>query len=182
MATMTEYDFTQQVDYPSILVASIQASSISIPLVNMETSGSGPTMEVSLFFQDVLSSIDQTTLSSIMAAYVNSLPTSQIVANSISNAIKFGQQLTVSFAAQNVLSGITQAGQTIPVATYMQSIAYYLNSGSLYAAITEINTLIADTSSTKTALSPFITNNILYSYLNQIQAYLGITQTPNPGA
>jgi hypothetical protein len=128
---------------------------------------------------------DQSVIDELLSLYTYVPPTptaSQIVTNSIAAASQFGQQLIVQYAAGNVLSGITQAGKTIPVATYMQTVAYYLNSGSLYAAITEINTMIADTSSTKTSLSPFVTNNILYTYLNKIQTYLGLPLTPNPGS
>jgi hypothetical protein len=111
------------------------------------------------------------------------LPTvTQQVNLQINNAITFGMQLLVQYATQNVLAGITQAGQTIPVATYLQNLQYYLSTGSLYAGITELNNLIADTSSTKAALSPFITNNILYGYLNQIQTYLNVPLTANPGS
>lgn len=110
------------------------------------------------------------------------VPVAQVVANSISAAATFGNQLIFQFAANNVLTGITQAGKTIPVALYLQTLGYYLRSGSLYAAITEIQNLIADTSDAKAALSPFITNAILYNYMNQIQVYLNAPVTPNPGA
>ena len=33
MAVMTSYDFTQQVDYPNLLIENIQASSIATPVV-----------------------------------------------------------------------------------------------------------------------------------------------------
>lgn len=105
-----------------------------------------------------------------------------IVLNSVAAASDFGAKLIMQYAAQNVLAGITLAGKTIAVATYLQQLGYYLNSGSLYAAITEIQTLIADSGSTKASLSPFITNDILYTYLNDIQSYLGVAPTPNPGS
>jgi hypothetical protein len=106
----------------------------------------------------------------------------QIVSSAIQEAIDFGAQLLTQYATENVLSGITQANQTASVANYLQTVAYYLNSGSLYAAMDEINTLIADTSSTKAALAPFVTNNILYYYLNEIQTYLEIPLTVNSGS
>jgi hypothetical protein len=108
--------------------------------------------------------------------------TQQIIQNSILSAQTFGNNLLLEYAAQNVLAGITQAGQTIPVSDYLANLYNYLSAGSLYASIQEINNLIADTSSTKTNLSPFLTNDIMYTYMNKIQAYLGITQTPNPGS
>jgi hypothetical protein len=99
----------------------------------------------------------------------------------VQNAISFGQALIVQFATQNVMAGITQAGQTQAVLDYASDLYTYLSTGSLYVAISEINVMIADTSSTKTALAPFITNDILYTYMNQIQGYLGLALTPNPG-
>jgi hypothetical protein len=182
MATMTSYSFTQQVDYPEILFASIQASNIATTLVYIERDGSGPTMSVLCWFQDALSSEDQTTLNSILSAYVNSLPIETIIQRSISNAQNFGNSLLLEYAAQNVLAGITQAGQTIPVSNYLANLYNYLSAGSLYAGIQEINNLIADTSDAKAALSPFLTNDIMYTYLNKIQTYLGIPLTPNPGS
>jgi hypothetical protein len=111
-----------------------------------------------------------------------SMSETEIVSDILQQAQYFGANMSLQFATQNMLAGITQSGKTIAVATYAQTLAYYLQTGSLYAAITEINTMIADTSSIKTALSPFVTNSILYSYLNQIQAYLGIVPTANPGS
>lgn len=99
----------------------------------------------------------------------------------VQNAITFGQSLTVQFATQNVMAGITQAGQTLAVLNYAANLYTYLSTGSLYVALAELETMIADTSSTKTALAPFITNDILYAYMNQIQGYLGMPLTPNPG-
>ena len=96
-------------------------------------------------------------------------------------AQNFGQQLTTQFAVQNILAGITQSGKTQELIDYTNNLSQCLFTGSLYAAIAAINVMIADTSSTKTNLSPFVTNNVLYSYLNQIQSYLGIALTSNPG-
>jgi hypothetical protein len=107
--------------------------------------------------------------------------TVEIYTTLVQNAITFGNALIVQFATQNVMAGITQAGQTQAVLAYAGLLYTYLSTGSLYVAIAEIETMIADTSSTKTALAPFITNNVLYSYLNQIQGYLGLPITPNPG-
>lgn len=99
----------------------------------------------------------------------------------IQNAVTFGQALMVQFAAQNVMAGITQAGQTQAVLNYSDDLYKYLSTGSLYVAMSEIQTMIADTSDAKASLAPFITNDILYAYLNQIQGYLQIPLTPNPG-
>jgi hypothetical protein len=110
-------------------------------------------------------------------------PTSiQRVSSSIADAVKFGNSLIIQYAASNVLIGITVAGKTQLVADYFADLSYYLKSGSLYAAVNEINRMIADTSDAKTALNPYVTNNILYSNLNLIQDYLVLPRTPNPGS
>jgi hypothetical protein len=77
----------------------------------------------------------------------------QIYTTLVQNAIIFGQSLTVQFATQNIMAGITQAGQTQNVLNYTRDLYMYLNTGSLYVAISEIETMIADTSSTKTSLA-----------------------------
>lgn len=74
MPTPTTYNFTQEVDYPSILTSSIQKSSIVTSLNSISTDGAGPTMQVSVVFNDALSAEDQTTLDSLMAAYTNTPP------------------------------------------------------------------------------------------------------------
>jgi hypothetical protein len=99
----------------------------------------------------------------------------------LQEAASFGLQLANTFAATNAQMGITQAGLTGAVLSYTNNLYSAITTGSLYEAITIINAMIADTSSTKTNLSPFITNDILYSYLNQIQTWLEIPLTPNPG-
>ena len=133
---------------------------------------------------EVPNGTDSSVITEMLALYTYVPPApnpTTLVSNAMTQGMQFGQSLVVQYAAQNVLAGITQAGQTIAVATYLQPLGYLLNSGSLYGAITEINNLIADTSTTKTNLAPFVTNNILYSYLNQIQAWLGLPLTANPG-
>lgn len=99
----------------------------------------------------------------------------------VQNAITFGQALIVQFATQNVMAGITQAGKTQAVLAYSSNLYTYLTTGSLYVALAEVEIMIADTSDAKIALAPFVSNAVLYTYLNQIQLYLGIPVTPNPG-
>lgn len=111
------------------------------------------------------------------------LPTpTQQVSLAIGEAMSFGTQVLNEFATQNVLGGITQAGLTQSVMDYCHDLTHCLITGSLYNAISEVKIMIADTSSTKAGLSPFITNNVLYVYLNKLQVYLGVTPTPNPGS
>lgn len=71
MPTLTSYAFTQQVDYTAGLALLIQQSSIATALDHIDTSGSGPTMSVLVWFKDVLSTTDSATLTALMAAYTN---------------------------------------------------------------------------------------------------------------
>jgi len=110
------------------------------------------------------------------------IPSAAYYQSLVSEAMAFGNQLILQFAAQNIAAGITQTGQTLNVINYTTNLSASLSSGSLYVALVQIETMIADTSSTKISLSPFITNDILYSFLNQIQTWLEIPLTPNPGS
>jgi hypothetical protein len=71
MPTLTSYPFVQQIDYPNVLTDNIQQSSISIALDHIETNGSGSSMTVLVWFKDVLSSQDYSTLTSVMSSYSN---------------------------------------------------------------------------------------------------------------
>ena len=126
---------------------------------------------------------DQVAAALAIYTYVPPAPTTQQrVSSAIQSSIDFGNALMLEFSTDNVLKGITQAGQTQAVANYLANLLNYISSGSMYAAITEINNLIADTSTTKQNLSPFITNDVLYAYLNKIQAFLNLPLTANPGS
>lgn len=106
------------------------------------------------------------------------VPSAQEMAEQeIEDACNFGQALITQFAAANALAGITQSGQTLAVISYTADLSQCLYTGSLLAAITLLQGMIADSSEAKTACSPFITNAIIESYMNQIQTYLGIPLT-----
>lgn len=104
----------------------------------------------------------------------------QVAIASVEAAVEFGQNLINQFAAQNALAGITPSGKTGPVLSYTMNLSQCLYTGSLYAAISVLEGMLVDTSSAKNACSPFITNDIIYTYLNSIQTYLEIPLTPNP--
>lgn len=109
------------------------------------------------------------------------IPSAAYYQQLVLKAISFGNQLILQFAVQNTVSGITQAGQTLNVMNYTGALNLSLSTGSLYVAMSQISAMITDTTTTKTSLSPFITNDILYNYLNQIQTWLEIPLTVNPG-
>ena len=132
-------------------------------------------------YVDADNTIVQNYWSSATAATFQASP-SQQVTNAIGAAMEFGTQMLMQFATQNVMAGITQSGKTQACIDYCHELAHCLITGSLYAAINQINTMIADTSTTKANLSPFITNNVLYVFLNKVQTYLGLPLTANPGS
>lgn len=104
------------------------------------------------------------------ASFVTSM--SEVITGKINDAMVFGQQVMVQASVENVLLGITQAGKTRDVVDYCSGLQRYLQSGSLYAALGEIDRLIAE--GLPTDLSPFITEARLLSYKTKIQTFLGI--------
>jgi hypothetical protein len=96
----------------------------------------------------------------------------EIVGKKIVDAQTFGQALLKEFATENVLMGITEAGKTIQVTDYLHKLSHYIMTGSLYAALTEIDVIISDTN--KSDLDPFVTNDRMNIYKEKIQRYLGL--------
>lgn len=90
----------------------------------------------------------------------------------ITDATKFGLQLADEFKVENVLMGITQAGKTGAVTTYLHWVSHYCSEGSLYEAINEIDKkLIAGL---PPDLAPFVTADRLNAFKAKLKAYLGI--------
>lgn len=96
----------------------------------------------------------------------------QIVDAKILASIAFGFQVIKEAAAENVMAGITQAGKTREVSDYLAALERYLRSGSLYAAIQEIDDLKADTQR-PSDVAEFVTNDRLQNTRNKISTYLG---------
>lgn len=96
----------------------------------------------------------------------------EAITNSILKpAQEFGQSLKNSFASENIGQGITQAGKTKMVADLLRNVDYYLTSGSLYEALSEIDRLTYDSS-----YSPFITSERLRVFKNKIRRYVGLPE------
>lgn len=93
------------------------------------------------------------------------------LANILKEARDFGNALIVQFSMENVAAGITSAGKTRAVADYCYKVQYYLSTGSLYAAVEEIEDRIQDIPE---ELAPFVTIQRLTIYLNKIKVYLGV--------
>jgi hypothetical protein len=116
-----------------------------------------------------LSGGEETTLSGLITAHTTT-DSQAAVEQVILNAILFGQQLVTTFAAENVLMGITQAGMTRTVRLITHEVVASLGTGSLYDALQCIRDIDpADYDAT------FITEARLLAFLNKIEVYLGIT-------
>lgn len=97
------------------------------------------------------------------------IPAQKQVEALISQAIYFGNQLVIEFAAQNVLMGITQAGMTATVRAVTGSVMLALQTGSLYDAIQECRDIAPSDMD-----GVFITEARLLTFVHKIETYLGI--------
>jgi hypothetical protein len=70
--------------------------------------------------------------------------------------------------------GITQVGKTRALIIYCHRLLHFIETGSLYAALDELEVLLADTSQSKTDLSPFVTNDRLNAAKAALRSYLGL--------
>jgi len=101
------------------------------------------------------------------------VPTSEeIVATSISKAAKFGLEIIDATTVENVLMGITQARKTAAVSNYCHKLIHYLQTGYLYAAVDEIDAMIA--AGVPQDLSPFVTEERLTECKTKLNQYLGV--------
>lgn len=94
----------------------------------------------------------------------------EVISKKVNEASIFGNSIIAKAIVENVSMGITQAGKTKIVADTFDNLQYYLKTGSLYAAIDEIDRLIA--AGVDPNLSPFVTEARLLSYKSQILAYV----------
>jgi hypothetical protein len=121
-----------------------------------------------------LSQIDFETMKSAIdiSAYINSISPSplEIAKQKISASRVFGEQLIEDFAVGNLVLGIVSAGKTEAVTIYLHYLSHYIENGSLYAAVTEIDRILAE--GVDTSLAPFVTIERLNEFKNRINNYL----------
>jgi hypothetical protein len=96
-------------------------------------------------------------------------PVQETVEDTIREAITFGQDLIIRFAAENVLLGITQAGMTTTVRNVTADAVSALSTGSLYDAIAAVRNIPAED---KDAV--FVTDTRMLAFINSIETYLGL--------
>lgn len=126
-----------------------------------------------VIFFDVISQADQDTVNTYWTNLtVNSFDptTAELINTSINEARIFGNEIIVKASVENVAMGITQAGKTRAVADLFSKLQYYLTTGSLHAAVAEINDIIA--AGLDPNLEPFVTETRLNNYKQQIEDYL----------
>ena len=87
----------------------------------------------------------------------------------VNEAQRFGFNLIISFAAENILLGISQLGMTTSVRATTAMVVNALMTGSLYDAITEAKAIPLEN---KDAI--FVTDARLLAFINKIETYLGI--------
>ena len=93
-----------------------------------------------------------------------------VIQQRINDSSVFGRSLILDFMVENVELGITQADKTIPVADYLFNLQRYVESGSLYAAIAEIDRLL--NAGVPSNLSPFVTVDRLNTYKAKINVFI----------
>lgn len=111
-------------------------------------------------------------LASLDAANQNSMLIASIMTTVLTPAIAKGQELIVTFAAENIGLGITQAGMTTQVRSVTADVVSALSTGSLYDAITAARAIPPASYD-----ATFVTAARLLAFINKIEDYLGITRS-----
>lgn len=162
---------TIEVDDVSILSFFLEGFDFCIEIDNI-TDINGNTIGIGWFYSPITNSFYPPLLGYV---YPVTLPSNSIYQNLVSSAINFGNYVITQMNADAASAGIYQAGQTVTWLTYLQPLYLCLQNGFLFDAINEFTILIADQSTTKTSLSPYITNTNLTSYQTLVQNWVNQT-------
>ena len=159
---MYSYSFNKAYDLDR-LTAEISAA--GIPMISMDLI-SDTNFIVNSASQ--LTNTQQLALIAVVASHIKSTNLVNIVASRITAARSFGLNIMARYGAQNVIAGYDIATiQDIMIATSKVQAA--LNTGSLYVAIQEINSIEPD--------GIIITVEKLKAVRNEIEDYLQIPRT-----
>lgn len=169
------YSYEKVVD-PESLHAQIEE--VFEHFLYVETVGEGEESVVNLYFSQYLEGEQTEVLDSIVNGHNLPGPSiSEIIDASLANAEKEGKRLIQKFKKENVLSGITQMNKTKEVSDYLHWMNHYLEQGSLYAAIQQVDIYIQDQNRANLQLEPFVTDEVLTGYKHELQDYLNIPRT-----
>lgn len=149
------------------LYRELQESFVADRLQHLNVDGE----EVTVYTTESLSSQEESNLEDIIMAHITTDVYAQIE-TAIKKASEFGQKLIMDFAVENVMMGISQAGKTKEVLAFLTPVKIAVDTGSLYAALEELNTLQATTLPAE--LSPFVTEARLQAMIDKIEKYLGV--------
>lgn len=127
--------------------------------------------EVIIYFSENLSQEQQELLDNAVLVH-QPFSIQEIVEGSITNAIKFGEKLLVTYAAENVMLGITQDGMTGTVIDRLGGVITCLQSGSLYDVIVRIKAIPPANYDPK-----YITAARLLTFINKVEDYLGLPRS-----
>lgn len=125
---------------------------------------------VNIFFSNELTSQNFDLLTNLVAAHTTSPSASDIVEVKIKEATIFGESILKEFTIENVLLGITQAGKTRQVSDYCHKLSHYISTGSLYAAMEQVDYMISQ--GLDPTLDPFVTEARLLAYKQKIANFL----------
>lgn len=125
--------------------------------------------EIYIFTKRELIINEQVRIDEVIAAHQPIL-VSEVAVQRITAAIEFGNRLVIEFAADNVALGITQAGKTKEVVDYCNNMLRYIQSGSLYEVIHEVDALI--NAGIPGNLAPFVTQEKLEMFKQKIIDFL----------
>lgn len=103
---MTSYLFIQQINYPLLLQMNIING--GLPVHHIDTTGSGPTMEVLIWFSLPLSAGEQVMLSNLIAGFSGPADTSALV-SSVTSALQNDAKLITLLRARviGIVSGLS---------------------------------------------------------------------------
>jgi len=169
MFTLPKYSITNDTQSGSVLGRKLQDeinadTSVDVNVHHIDTVGDD-------IFITMESEPSESTINAI-TALVNahtSLTAFESVQNVIENAMSFGRQLMKEYAASNVIAGYNTA-QVKAISNHLENVQRYIDSGSLYVALDEIN-----------SLSPLTVDSVelisqakLDEFSQKIMDYLGI--------
>ena len=111
-------------------------------------------------------------VASLAAANGNSMLIASILKGVLTPAIAKGQELIVTFAAENISLGITQAGMTTQVRAVTADVVSALSTGSLHDAVTAARAIPPASYD-----ATFVTAARLLSFINKIEDYFGMPRS-----